>query len=105
MDEDGQHFSTFMTEPEVAQVLRCSTSKVRRLRFSGKLSYYPGRPVLIAAADLGLYLDSQRRHGVPHKSQIPPPGEVKSTAPNIPAAEWAKNEWKKRRAREARKMK
>lgn len=48
---------TFLTEPEVAERLRCSTTKVKRLRLSGKLSYIPGRPVLIDEADLQSYID------------------------------------------------
>ena len=41
-----------LTEPEVAERLRCSTEKVKRLRLSGKLAYLKGRPVLISEADL-----------------------------------------------------
>ena len=46
----------FLTEPEVAERLRCSTSKIKRLRFAGKLAYIPGRPVLVDEADLEMYL-------------------------------------------------
>ncbi len=46
----------FMTESQAAQRLGCSTSTVKRLRLSGKLSYIPGRPVLIDEADLEAYL-------------------------------------------------
>jgi hypothetical protein len=42
----------FLTEPEVAEILRCSRQKVQRLRLSGRLAYLPGRPVLIAQTDL-----------------------------------------------------
>lgn len=49
-----------LTEPEVAAILRCSASKVKRLRLGGKLAYLPGRPVLIERAALSAYLDAAR---------------------------------------------
>ena len=49
-----------LTEPEVAEILRCSTSKVKRLRLGGKLAYLPGRPVLVSRADLAAYIDSMK---------------------------------------------
>lgn len=52
---------TFLTEPEVAERLRCSTSKIKRLRLSGQMSYLPGRPVLIDEADLAEYLERVKR--------------------------------------------
>lgn len=51
----------FLTEPEAAQTLRCSTSKIKRLRLSGRLPYVAGRPVLIAEADLGAFIDAHKR--------------------------------------------
>ena len=47
----------FLTEPETAERLRCSTSKIKRLRLSGALPYVPGRPVLIDENDLNAYLE------------------------------------------------
>ena len=47
-----------LTEIEVAETLRCSTSKVKRLRLAGKLAYLPGRPVLIREDDLNAYLEN-----------------------------------------------
>ena len=47
----------FLTEPETAARLRCSTSKIKRLRLSGALPYIPGRPVLIDETDLNAYLE------------------------------------------------
>jgi hypothetical protein len=41
-----------LTEPEAAEILRCSPYTVARLRKAGKLPYIPGRPVLIDEADL-----------------------------------------------------
>jgi hypothetical protein len=41
-----------LTEPEVAERLRCSTSKIKRIRQAGLLAYIPGRPLLIDEADL-----------------------------------------------------
>ncbi len=51
----------FLTEPEVAEVLRCSTSKIKRLRLSGRLAYLPGRPVLIAEEALQAWIASATR--------------------------------------------
>nr|RAV97908.1 DNA-binding protein [Aerococcus urinae] len=50
-----------LTEPEVAERLRCSREKVKRLRLSGKLAYIPGRPLLVDEVDLAAYLASIRR--------------------------------------------
>lgn len=66
----------FLTEPEVAELLRCSTTKIKRLRLKGVLAYYPGRPVLIAEADLLAYLDELRRNTRPS----PPPEEEKKVS-------------------------
>jgi hypothetical protein len=51
----------FLTEPEAAEILRCSTTKVKRLRLSGQLAYLPGRPVLIDEADLAAFIEGQKR--------------------------------------------
>lgn len=53
--------SKMLTEIEVAEALRCSASKVKRLRLSGRLAYLPGRPVLVREEDLAAYLESARR--------------------------------------------
>lgn len=47
-----------LTEKEVSERLRCSTSKIKRLRLDGKLAYLPGRPVLIREEDLNAYMES-----------------------------------------------
>lgn len=41
-----------LTEAEAAERLRCSTSKIKRIRQAGLLTYIPGRPLLIDEADL-----------------------------------------------------
>lgn len=46
-----------MTEQETAARLRCSPAKVKRLRLTGKLAYYKGRPVLIDERDVLAYLE------------------------------------------------
>lgn len=69
----------FLTEAEAAEILRCSTSKIKRLRLGGELSYIPGRPVLIAETDLLAYLEEVKR-----KSEPPPP-----PPPMTPAEEHA----------------
>lgn len=67
----------FLTEPEVAQILRCSTSKVKRLRLSGRLTYVPGRPVLIAEADLNAFIEATARAAAtPPEVTVPPPPDA-----------------------------
>ncbi|MCK1670401.1 helix-turn-helix domain-containing protein [Bradyrhizobium sp. 150] len=50
--------SQMWTESEAAQMLRCSTAKIQRLRLTRQLGYYPGRPVLISQDDLETYVAS-----------------------------------------------
>lgn len=60
-DELGDQKSIdLLTEPEAAQLLRCSTSKIKRLRLSGKLAYLPGRPLYIERQALKDYIDAVR---------------------------------------------
>lgn len=42
---------TLLTEVDVAARLRCSVSKIRKLRYTGRLAFIPGRPVFIREAD------------------------------------------------------
>lgn len=48
-----------LTETEAATVLKCSTTTVKRLRRSGRLTYVVGRPVLIDEADLQAFIDAE----------------------------------------------
>jgi len=89
----------FLTEPEAAKLLRCSTSKVKRLRLAGKLTYVAGRPVLISSADLKTYLDSIKVHAVPADGAEPP---IRAAAA-AEAAESARAAFAKYKAREALK--
>ncbi|TGT63722.1 DNA-binding protein [Mesorhizobium sp. M00.F.Ca.ET.170.01.1.1] len=50
-----------LTQDEVADILECSTSTIKRLRQTGRLAYIPGRPVLIDEADLAAYQETLRR--------------------------------------------
>jgi excisionase family DNA binding protein len=50
-----------LTEPEVAEMLRCSREKIKRLRLGGKLTYIKGRPTLIRRQDVDAYLLSVTR--------------------------------------------
>jgi excisionase family DNA binding protein len=45
-----------ITQDEAAKRLGVSSSTVKRLRIDGKLTYIPGRPVLIDEADLEKYI-------------------------------------------------
>ena len=49
-----------MGELEVAAVLRCSSTKIKRLRLSGELSYLPVSPVLIAREDLDAFIERRK---------------------------------------------
>lgn len=79
----------FLTEPEVADILRCSTSKVKRLRLSGALPYIPGRPVLIAEEDLDEYLDRLKQSTQPAAPPKPTTPEEEHAAMVKSAREWA----------------
>lgn len=87
--------SRLLTEAEVARFLRCSPSKIKRLRTTGKLAYLPGRPVLIESAAVERYLDSIRRE--PHPLT---PGPVVPDADNEAAAERARVAYQKYQLRQ-----
>ncbi len=81
-----------LTEAEVAKVLRCSTSKIKRLRYAGELPFLPGRPVLIAEEDLHTFIASRKCGG--NSPQLPPQPQTRpQTQADIAAArEWALNQ-------------
>lgn len=77
MSEDDEQ-PEFLTESEVAKMLRVSTSAIKRRRLSGKLAYIPGRPLLISRADLAAYLATIRVPAAASSSEFedvtsPPP--------------------------------
>ena len=84
-----------MTEQEVAAYLRCSRSKVKRLRLTGRLAYLPGRPVLIEQDDLLAYIAHEMRSA---KAAGPPTAEVMVAAQE--AAQLASIAAARQRARE-----
>ncbi|MDK9695514.1 MAG: helix-turn-helix domain-containing protein [Siculibacillus sp.] len=49
-----------LTQSEVAGLLRCSVSKIERLRRDGALPFLPGRPVLIELADVLAYVERMK---------------------------------------------
>ena len=57
----------FLTQEEVAKLLRKSVKTVARLRQSGELAWLPGSPVLIAETEVSAYLERRlvRREPVP----------------------------------------
>lgn len=77
--------SAKLTENEVAARLRCSASKVKRLRLDGKLAYFKGRPVLIDEADVDAYLESLRIRAE-QKAAISAPKEKPKAMRESPAA-------------------
>lgn len=58
-----------LTQDEVAEILACSVSKIRRLRQTRRLAYIPGRPVLIDEADLATYQETLKRAAPPPKAE------------------------------------
>jgi len=68
----------FLTEGEVAETLRCSTSKVKRLRLSGRLAYVPGRPVLIDVEELQRFVERETRAERPGRDHAPEPARSSS---------------------------
>mgnify|MGYP000881535323 FL=1 len=88
-----------LTEPEVAEILRCSRSKIKRLRLSGALAYIPGRPVLVAETDLAEYLDRLKQNAKPASPAPPATPEEEYAAMVRNAREWAiRKKHKPRRA-------
>jgi hypothetical protein len=72
----------YLTEKEVAERMRWTLSKVKRLRLTGKLPYVPGRPPMIDEADLEAYLAFAKRPAEPRESKragqvakVPEPSE------------------------------
>lgn len=57
--KEAQGQMKLLTETEAATVLKCSTTTVKRLRRSGRLTYVVGRPVLIDEADLQAFIDAE----------------------------------------------
>lgn len=80
----------FLTEPEVAERLRCSTSKMKRLRLSGRLAFIPGRPVLIAESDLAAYIEATRRR-VQEREAAAADADKANTRGDPDARRWALN--------------
>jgi hypothetical protein len=86
----------FLTEREVADRLRCSLPKVKRLRLTGKLAYLPGRPPLVDEEDLAAYIALAKR-----SSEPPPPPTPEEARAKLAedAREWARMAWLKRQMR------
>jgi len=89
----------FLTEREVADRLRYSLSKVRRLRLSGKLAYLPGRPPLVEE-DLEAYIAIAKCKATP-----PPPPTPEDVKANgiAEARQRARMAWLKMQMRRMRK--
>lgn len=49
----------FLTQDEVAKLLRRSVKSVARLRDAGELAWLPGSPILIPETEVQAYLDRQ----------------------------------------------
>ncbi len=93
----------FLTEPEVAERLRCSTTKVKRLRLSGRLPFIKGRPVLIDEADLLSFIASAKlgatvRPASSGSFQVDVPARSSPSTSEAPAAR-AQRLWQLRQLR------
>jgi hypothetical protein len=86
----------FLTEREVADRLRCSLPKVKRLRLTGKLTYLPGRPPLIDEEDLAAYIALAKRSSEPPPPPTPEEAKAERAAD---ARQWARMAWLKRQMR------
>lgn len=86
-----------MSEQEVADLLRCARSRVKRLRLTGELAYLPGRPVMIDEVDVIAYVQSSKI-----RAAIPP-GKVmprKANADEVAEInERARKDWMRRKLR------
>jgi hypothetical protein len=69
--DDAPEPHRFLTDEEVAQRLRCTKAKVKRLRTTGKLSYLPGRPPHVDVADLEAYIEETKRRATPPRKRQP----------------------------------
>lgn len=76
-----------LTETEVAEKLRCSTSKIKRLRMSGELPYVRGRPVLVDETDLLAFIEARKRRAAP--ASPPADGVKESGISSEEARAWA----------------
>ena len=86
----------FLTEQEVADRLRCSLPKVKRLRLTGKLTYLPGRPPLVEEEDLAAYIALAKRSSEPPPPPTPEEAKAERAAD---ARQWARMAWLKRQMR------
>jgi hypothetical protein len=95
-----QSASDLLTEAEVALRLRCSPSKVKRLRLAGKLAYLPGRPVMIREAAVAAYEDVAECQPQHPTFAAPLPGSIMSTGRKTESesvSALAKRLWERRR--------
>jgi len=69
---------SYLTETEVAERLRCSNAKVKRLRLSGRLPFIKGRPVLIDEVDLLTFIASMKEGAI---AQPAAPGSYQVEVP------------------------
>lgn len=93
-----------LTEAEAAAVLRCSRSKVKRLRLTGALAYVPGRPVTIEEEALAAYVERATREAAvaaARAAEIVRRREAPTEAEQAAAArELARKSWLRKARRE-----
>ncbi len=69
-----------ITDQEAAEMFRCSTDKIKRLRLSGKLPYIPGRPVKINEADLLAFIEASIQRAAPPEPPTAPKPDADADA-------------------------
>ena len=69
-----------ITEVEAAEILRCGTDKIKRLRLGGKLPYVLGRPVKIDEADLLAFIEASKKRALPTEPGPDPKADADASA-------------------------
>lgn len=87
-----------LTENEAAEYMRWSPRKIQRLRLSGKLPYYPGKPTLVELSDLkalkiGSLVETK------FEPPPPPPRDEKAEARERARQKWLLGRFRKQRRR------
>ena len=102
----GMDTHRFLLDAEVAELLRCRPSYVRRLRLSGRLAYVPGRPAIIERVDLENYISRCKVKGQPvlwrEQEDARPVGQEERQRLTSQLIDLALGEWRRRANQEIR---
>lgn len=96
--------SKLLTDEDMAALLRCSVSKVRKLRYVGRIAFIPGKPPLVREKDFEAFLEVERRLSPPSSGTYLPPAAPKEPPTEMEkAVARARRTWLLRKAIERRK--